>query len=127
MDCALKLNALVYDEINFTRLGMQNENELKLMLSVGVGTNKDDEKLKKVSVRIDGEKKEEYNFTVQASGFFTLTEGMSMEEDKLLQQNAVAIIMPYIRSEVSILTAQPGMDTVVLPPLNTVELLNRLI
>lgn len=70
MDCALKLNALVYDEINFTRLGMQNENELKLMLSVGVGTNKDDEKLKKVSVRIDGEKKEEYNFTVQVSGFF---------------------------------------------------------
>lgn len=69
MDCALKLNALVYDEINFTRLGMQNENELKLMLSVGVGTNKDDEKLKKVSVRIDGEKKEEYNFTVQVSGF----------------------------------------------------------
>lgn len=52
---------------------------------------------------------------------------MSMEEDKLLQQNAVAIIMPYIRSEVSILTAQPGMDTVVLPPLNTVELLNKLI
>ena len=57
MDCALKLNALVYDEINFTRLGMQNENELKLMLSVGVGTNKDDEKLKKVSELMEKKRK----------------------------------------------------------------------
>lgn len=77
-------------------------------------------------MRIDGEKRKSITLLFRFQ-VFTLTEGMSMEEDKLLQQNAVAIIMPYIRSEVSILTAQPGMDTVVLPPLNTVELLNKLI
>lgn len=46
-------------------------------------------------------------------------------EDTIIQQNAVAIVMPYIRSEVSLLTAQPGLETVVLPPFNIVEMMNN--
>jgi preprotein translocase subunit SecB len=31
--------------------------------------------------------------------------------------------MPYIRSEVSLLTAQPGIEPVVIPPFNVVEMM----
>ena len=43
-------------------------------------------------------------------------------EDKivrdLINKNAVAILMPYLRSELTLLTAQPDTDSVVLPPFN---------
>lgn len=122
MECALKLNALVFDEIVFKRLEMHSESELEVTFSISIGTNiaKPDEK--KVSVRISGEKRDEYTFEIQASGFFSYEGNAS---DTIIQQNAVAIVMPYIRSEVSILTAQPGVEPVVLPPFNIVEMMKE--
>lgn len=122
MGCILKLNALVFDEIMFNRQGMKNENDFEFSLSVSIGANVSDTDLKKVSVEIVGEKKEEYEIKVKASGFFVYEGSV---DDSIIQQNAVAIIMPYVRSEVSLLTAQPGMDTVVLPPFNIVEMMKN--
>ena len=68
MECVLKLNALVFDDITFKRLGMHSENELEISFSVSIGTNISDQEIKKVSVRVTGEKRDEYNFEVQASG-----------------------------------------------------------
>lgn len=121
MDCVLKLNALVFDDITFKRLGMHSDNELEISFSVSIGTNIADQDIKKVSVKVLGEKREEYSFEVQASGFFSY-EGNA--EDSIIQQNAVAIVMPYIRSEVSLLTAQPGVEPVVIPPLNIAEMMS---
>ena len=120
MECVLKLNALVFDEIVFKRLGMHSENELEISFSISIGTNISEPDVKKVSVRVSGEKREEYSFEIQASGFFSYEGNVN---DAIIQQNAVAIVMPYIRSEVSILTAQPGVESVVLPPFNIVEMM----
>lgn len=122
MSCVLKLDALVFDDIIFKRIGMHSENELEISFSVSIGTNISDQDIKKVSVRVTGEKREEYNFEIQASGFFSY-EGNA--EDSIIQQNAVAIVMPYIRSEVSLLTAQPGLEPVVLPPFNIAEMMSN--
>ena len=122
MDCVLKLNALVFDEIIFKRNGMRNNNELELSFTVNIGINASNRDIKKVSVKAIGEKKNEYTFEVQASGFFSY-EGDA--DDLIIQQNAVAIVMPYIRSEVSLLTAQPGTDSVVFPPYNIAEMIKR--
>lgn len=121
MNCVLKLNALVFDDIIFKRLGRHSDKELELSFSVSIGTNMIDQDIKKVSVRVMGEKREEYTFEVQASGFFAY-EGDA--NDPIIKKNAVAIVMPYIRSEVSLLTAQPGVETVVLPPFNIAEMLS---
>ncbi len=121
MDCVLKLNALVFDDITFKRLGMHSDNELEISFSVSIGTNIADQDIKKVSVKVLGEKREEYSFEIQVSGFFSF-EGNA--EDSIIQQNAVAIVMPYIRSEVSLLTAQPGVEPVVIPPLNIAEMMS---
>ena len=122
MSCVLKLNALVFDDIIFKRLGMHSDNDLEISFSVSIGTNITDQDIKKVSVKVMGEKREEYSFEIQASGFFAY-EGNA--EDFIIQQNAVAIVMPYIRSEVSLLTAQPGVESVVLPPFNIAEMMNK--
>ena len=120
MGCKLKLEKLLFDEIVFKRIGDRNENKLKLGITVSIGTNSEDENMKKVSVKFSGIKKEEYSFDIQATGYFNF-EGSA--DDSLIQQNAVAIVMPYLRSEISLLTAQPGMECVLLPPLNIVEIM----
>ena len=70
MNCVLKLNALVFDNIIFKRLGMHSNNDLDISFSASIGTNMADKNIKKVSVKVIGEKADEYSFEVQASGFF---------------------------------------------------------
>lgn len=50
----------------------------------------------------------------------------STEQKKsdLLEKNTLAIMFPYIRSYVSIITTQPGMNPIVLPAMNIVALVN---
>lgn len=116
----LKLDRIVFDKIEFKRLGFSTENELELEIQSTIGQRQDSE-IYKVMLTIKGNKPEEYTFEITVVGFF----GFEQEEEitdelkeTLISKNAVAILMPYLRSEVSILTAQPGMDCVVLPAFN---------
>ena len=45
--------------------------------------------------------------------------------DALIEKNTVAILMPYLRSELTLLTAQPDTDSVVLPPFNINKMLEE--
>ena len=42
-------------------------------------------------------------------------------EESIVKSNTVAIMFPYIRSQVTLLTTQPGMVPIVLPPINTTK------
>ena len=48
----------------------------------------------------------------------------AQENKELIERNAIAIMFPYIRSYISILTTQPGMTPIVLPAMNIVAMLN---
>ena len=39
----------------------------------------------------------------------------------IMETNTVAIMFPFIRSQVSLLTTQPGLTPIVLPPINTAK------
>ena len=55
------------------------------------------------------------------SGFFRIDSQEEIDEkifQNLMSKNAVAILMPYLRSELTLLTAQPDTESVVLPPFN---------
>ena len=51
-------------------------------------------------------------------GVFTCTDENLERRNTLLTQNTLAILFPYLRSEVSLVTAQPDMIPIVLPPIN---------
>lgn len=42
----------------------------------------------------------------------------------ILEKNTIAIMFPYIRSYISIITTQPGMNPIVLPAMNIVAMIN---
>lgn len=113
----LNLQKLVFDRIEFDRKGFKNTQELKFELQVQIGL--DENGIYKVTLVLNGTKQDEYNVVISLSGFFKV-EGQV--EDKIVQdlinKNAVAILMPYLRSELTLLTAQPDTDSVVLPPFN---------
>ena len=90
--------------------------------------SQNDEKLYKVAVKIQGQKKDEYEISVEINGIFGFsgTDGVSDElKKKMISTNAVAILMPYLRSEISLLTAQPETESIVLPPFNIASLMNQ--
>lgn len=42
----------------------------------------------------------------------------------MLEKNMIAIMFPYIRSYISIITTQPGMPPIVLPAMNIIAMIN---
>lgn len=123
---SLILNKLIFDKIEFKRLGFKNSNKIEYELETRLANNKDNNDVYRVTLVLSGEKKQEYIFTISLTGYFTFDEKEQLTErikTTLITKNTVAILMPYLRSQVSLLTAQPEVDCIVLPPFN----INRLI
>ena len=75
----------------------------------------------KVTLVLNGTKQDEYDIVISLSGFFEVKTKKKSDNkmvQDLINKNAVAILMPYLRSELTLLTAQPDTDSVVLPPFN---------
>lgn len=123
---ALVLEHTVFDCVEFHRKGFRNSNEVQMNLQVVAGNN-DKLGLYKVTLTLEGEKADEYSFKISISGFFSVNDEClpeGIQEEMLLKNNAVAILMPYLRSEVSLVTSQPETECVVMPVLNISALLN---
>lgn len=121
-ECVLKMNHLVFDHIRFQRREFKGDGELNLQFSTSFEKRENEEYV--VHLRIFGTKENEYEIDVGASGFFNVIEG-SIDTDMIIHQNAVSIIFPYLRSEITLLTSQPEVDPVVLPPINVVQLVEQ--
>ena len=121
-NCILKLNHLLFDEITFNRVNFKSENDLQV--EFGFAFNKRENGEFVSSIRVIGTKKDEYNFVVRVSGYFQISEAVE-DSDILIQQNAIAIVFPYIRSQISLLTAQPEVDPVILPPMNIAQMVKE--
>lgn len=65
--------------------------------------------------------KEDLNVLVVAEAHFTYEARNYEREESIINANTVAIMFPFIRSQVSLLTTQPGMTPIVLPPINTTK------
>lgn len=116
----LNLEKLVFDKIQFERLGFKNDNQLNYHFESRFAKKKGEE-IYRVTLIYKGNKEEEYTMEICLTGFFTFRseDDLSDETKKnLVNINAVSILMPYLRSQISLVTAQPEMECVVLPPFN---------
>ena len=120
INSALRLERAVFDKIEFKRLGFKSDEEVELKIQSGIG-KKQDEEIYRVSLTVTGNKPDEYVFEVTMSGYFVIESDENLTEhmkETLINKNSIAILMPYVRSEISLLTAQPEMDCVVMPVFN---------
>jgi preprotein translocase subunit SecB len=121
----LTLKAIVFDKIEFTRKGFKNDNDLSFGFKINIGQNQKDDY--RVTIELVGEKRDEYSITISLSGFFSINDsGIDLKSKQdLINKNAVAILMPYLRSQLTLVTAQPNTDSVVLPPININKLMDN--
>ena len=123
----LQLQKMVFEKIEFNRIGFKNENPPKFNIESNFMQSTNDSNLFKVELLMKCLKEEEYNFEIKLVGFFSFSSYDEIDEsdrDILISRNSVAILMPYMRSQISLLTAQPETDCIVLPPFNINELID---
>ena len=123
----LKLEKLVFDKLLFERSGFGSEKDFEFSFESNLSKSTEDE-LYRVTLILHGEKPDEYSLKISLTGFFSFdsSESISEEETKeLITKNTAAILMPYLRSELSILTAQPDVECIVLPPFNINNLMKE--
>lgn len=65
-----------------------------------------------------------FSLDITLVGDFTVEGGLT-DSNKYLMDNAVAILFPYLRSQVTLLTTQPGMPPLLLPVINVSKLLKE--
>lgn len=113
----LQLKHVVFDEITFKRLGFQNKKEKNARLDFGKHVEKIDEGEYRVSLSIKAVREKEYEATVTISGYCGISEEVPFK-DRILNENAIAILFPYVRAELTLLTAQPETETLMIPVVN---------
>lgn len=123
----LKLEKLVFDKLLFERKGFSSENNFEFNMESQI-SKRSNEEIYKVTLILHGKKPDEYIMEISLTGFFSFgTDASISDEDKkeLISKNTLAILMPYLRSEVSILTAQPEVECIVLSPFNINNLMGE--
>ena len=66
--------------------------------------------------------KDDMNIELVAEAQFLYESEDHSREESIINTNTVAIMFPLIRSQVTLLTSQPGMAPIILPPINTQKL-----
>lgn len=124
----LSAKSIYIEEMSFSRNehngNMVRFNESALSKSVDMI----DENLYKCSLELEmSSESEDAKLQVKVSGIFSI-ETLIDEDLKmiLVTKNTMAILFPYLRTQVTLLTAQPNVETVVLPPVNINALLENM-
>ena len=82
----------------------------------------------RVTLILNGIKQDEYTISISLTGIFSIKNDEDLDDkliENLIKKNTVAILMPYLRSELTLLTAQPETDSVVLPPFNVTKMIDK--
>lgn len=124
---SLQMDKLFFNEISFVREGVNRKNShFDFDLETTVSTNPEGDSYK-VNLKIIGSKKGEYKLVISLIGIFSFDSTKNLDDKlkiDLISKNTVSIMMPYLRSQVSLITAQPGVECVVLPPFNINNMIN---
>ena len=99
------------ESIEYLELGLQVERSLK---------KKSDKVFEVLLETTVSDEDEKVFVNVKGKAIFS-TEQENMD---ILEKNTIAIMFPYIRSYISIITTQPGMNPIVLPAMNIAAIVN---
>lgn len=113
----LSLIDLKFEHFNFKRLGKDETESIEFEPKFILKQNKDSKDIYMISIKAICQQKNNFSIEIELTGIFKV-EFQNKEEFEILVNNAVAIMMPYIRSEISLITSQPGMKPIIIPVIN---------
>lgn len=124
----LKLKSIIVKEFSFERQLMFDSNiSPKVTLSKKIETNDNMDSCVSLSIKFFAETA--YSLSLSIMGVFSVSDEDSQKIDiskeTLLEKNAVSILFPYLRSQITLLTSQPSFQPIVLPPININALFDK--
>ena len=127
-ECILQLKDLYFEKCEFSQTRTDDNSDYNSSFQITYALNSKDES--DIKVTIDTTVSNETNsisVLLRTVGIFKLEKGDLEQEtyDHLLKANTAAILFPYVRSQISLLTTQPGIKPVIIPPININALLSN--
>lgn len=116
----LQIDHFVFDSLQFQRRGFRQESD-EVSIKFNVRVQKTENNHYIVTLILDVDKEDEYTASVSISGYCEIDDDFP-QRDLLLQTNAPTILFPYARAQLSLLTAQPETEPLVLPVMNFQQL-----
>lgn len=126
--CSLTFKKYLVDYIEFKR----NESYVPNgKVDIELGMTHNIEMLNDLTARVmlivnifeDSEKNNKpFEMKIVISGIFEISE-MNETNKKIIEQNTLSILFPYARAIISTYTANSGVPTLILPPINILEYL----
>ena len=117
---------LGFTKFSFNRRQVVNSDNAQISISVKYDRKIDDDNEVKVTIEtsLKGDN-DSYDLSLTTVGTFKIDFPNSSKEfiEIIMQRNTVAIMFPYIRSQITLLTSQPGFKPIVLQPINVNELI----
>ena len=120
-ECKIQMLDLYFSKYDFEQVRGEANAEYSTSFKIEYAISSTDET--KVKVCIDtviSNENKSLNINLQTIGIFQIDK-MDIDEstyEHLIKANTVAIMFPFIRSQISLLTTQPGIIPVMLPPIN---------
>lgn len=125
----LKMKDIYFSEIHF-KYKKEKVGQFPLNINFKIDYKRDNKNKHLITVIITTTIQDEINqldLFVVCNGLFELNDSQSLtekEKQQLLKINIVAIMFPYIRSQISIITSQPGLSPIQIPIIDVNKLLN---
>lgn len=123
----LKNNYIIIEHINFIRKKQDIANELNFDINFKKEVQELDENNYKVLLSISMNDTDNVEIDLTISGGFEITSDITEEmKYNLIHKSTLSILFPYLRSELTLITSQPGFEPIILPPININSLVNEL-
>ena len=121
----LQLEKMAFENIQFARdtaSSAQNvDYNMEFTREVSAGED-GNHFLVKLTANLKSKESETIRIKITLVGYFICCCEDEALKMKLINYNSIAILFPYIRSQISLITAQPDLTPVVLPPVNIVAM-----
>lgn len=136
MDIKEIKSVLEMRDLYFSKFMVENnrvsETTTKAMvdISYNISGNIDEHNRDKCQVQIDlnvTTEDEKFSLFLQTVGCFEIVDKTMDEQSKnfLLKRNTISIMFPFIRSQVALMTTQPGMQPIMLEPIDVNALIEK--
>ena len=96
-------------EMNFVRTVNENPDKVHAKVSLTANIRSKDDSI---------------SLKITIAGFFSCDYSNEETRKILIYENAVAILFPYLRSQITLVSTQPGLPSIIIPPVNIVDLFN---
>ena len=122
-ESVLKLKRIYFNELNFSRKDVEKSN-----IDVNVEKKQSTDNEYEITLNLSiANIEEKYTVNVSIVGVFEFSENADeVTKNIIIEKNTISILFPYVRSQVTLLTSQPDIKPMIIPPLNINNLIKNI-